>query len=128
MYGMQENGSSGVEAEIIKTPTGFEPRVVRSGFHARVFAAVSRVPEGKVATYGDIAAALGSPRVARQVGFALASLTDEETPWHRIVNSKGELSGPNELRQEEQHLRLRAEGVQFDEQRRIDLNRFRADL
>lgn len=69
-----------------------EERVVKEGFHARVYARVKQVPPGHVTTYGDVAAALGSPRVARHVGWALAALMDDETPWHRVVNAKGRIS------------------------------------
>lgn len=53
----------------------------------------STVPEGSVTTYGDIGAALGSKRVARQVGYALAALPEgQEVPWWRVVAAGGRLS------------------------------------
>lgn len=68
-------------------------RVVGPGFHARVVAVVRRVPRGRVTTYGDVAAALGLARAARQVGFALAALPRDTTvPWHRVLNARGEVS------------------------------------
>ena len=48
-------------------------RVVTPGFHERVFEVVRLVPDGFVTTYGDVATHLGSPRVARHVGWALAA-------------------------------------------------------
>src|SRR5690606_23073622 len=71
-----------------------EPRVVSPGFNARVYAMVRQVPAGFVTTYGQVATLLGSPRVARHVGFALAALsrTDEPVPWHRVINSQGRIS------------------------------------
>lgn len=52
------------------------------------------IPYGKVATYGQIALLCGKPRNARQVGYGLREgLAGEDIPAHRIVNSKGELSG-----------------------------------
>lgn len=105
-----------------------EPRVIGPGFHARVFAMVRRIPRGKVATYGQIAALLGSPRVARQVGWALAAADHAESPvpWHRVVNASGGVS-PRGSGDDghEQRARLAAEGVPFGGNGRIDLKRFR---
>jgi len=105
-----------------------EPRVVGPGFHARVFAVVRRVPAGHVTTYGQVAAALGSARVARQVGFAMAGAchADEYVPWHRVVNAKGAVStrsGGDGA--EDQRELLEAEGVEFSASGRVDLNRYR---
>lgn len=51
---------------------------------------VRRIPPGRVATYGTIAALAGRPRAARQVGFALAALPhDTDVPWHRVVGRRG---------------------------------------
>ncbi len=101
------------------------PRVVQPGFHARVYAVVERVPAGWVTTYGDVATVLGSPRVARHVGWALAALPPEreaEVPWHRVVNAQGRISGRGELgRAVVQERRLEAEGVSLDRAGRIDL-------
>lgn len=99
-----------------------EPRIVGPGFHERVYAVVRRVPQGSVTTYGDVATVLGSPRVARHVGWALASLRDAPTdvPWHRVVNGRGRISHRGDLwRAEDQALRLAAEGVEFDGAGRI---------
>jgi len=72
---------------------------------------VSRVPHGKVASYGDIAYAAGYPGAARQVAWALHG-SDAGVPWHRIVGSGGAilLTGEHGF---EQRLRLQAEGVSF---------------
>ncbi len=106
-----------------------EARVVTGGFHQRVYDVVRSVPAGSVTTYGDVAAALGSPRVARHVGWALAALRDGDVPWHRVINSKGRISlrgatGRGEL----QRARLEAEGVEFSPTGRVDLRRFRWHL
>jgi methylated-DNA-protein-cysteine methyltransferase related protein len=99
--------------------------VVSPGFHARVFAVVRRVPAGRVATYGQIAAQLGSPSVARHVGFALAAVGNAEAPvpWHRIVNAQGRISARGDSAREQRAL-LEAEGVRFDARDRIDLSRY----
>ena len=52
------------------------------------------IPEGKVATYGQIALLCGAPRNSRQVGYGLKhNLAGSDVPAYRVVNSKGELSG-----------------------------------
>jgi methylated-DNA-protein-cysteine methyltransferase-like protein len=74
----------------------------------KVLATVRRIPKGKVATYGDVAAASGHPGAARQVVWALR--TGKGVPWHRVIGAHGKvlLSGENGF---EQRLRLRSEGV-----------------
>lgn len=66
---------------------------MKSNFYQKVYQQVSRVPKGRVATYGQIAALVGSPRAARQVGWALHLLPpDSKLPWQRIINKKGRIS------------------------------------
>ena len=50
-------------------------RIVGEGFHEQVYAVVAAIPRGRVATYGDVAGALGSRSVARQVGFDVVAFT-----------------------------------------------------
>ena len=110
---------------------GGERRVVGPGFHERVFELVRKVPAGHVATYGQIATLLGSPRVARHVGFAMAGAGNsaEPVPWHRIINAKGTISHRGDFgRAQEQRDRLESEGVQFDDRDRVDLRRYRWDF
>jgi methylated-DNA-protein-cysteine methyltransferase-like protein len=65
-----------------------------SDFVDRVYEVVARIPKGRVTTYGRIARALGSPRSARMVGWALhASPAELNLPAHRVVNRNGVLSG-----------------------------------
>jgi methylated-DNA-protein-cysteine methyltransferase-like protein len=102
-----------------------DERVVSSGFHARVYARVREIPAGRVSTYGAVASALGSPRVARHVGWALAGLRDDDVPWHRVLNAKGTISARGDVgRATLQRALLEAEGVTFDRDR-VDLGRFR---
>ena len=62
-------------------------------FFKSVYATVRMIPKGKVATYGDIAAAIGSPRAAQAVGWALhVNPEPVATPCHRVVNRFGRLS------------------------------------
>ena len=60
----------------------------------RIYEAVKKIPAGKVATYGQVAAMAGNPKMSRAVGNALHKNPDPENiPCFRVVNSKGELSG-----------------------------------
>lgn len=60
----------------------------------RIYEAVKRIPRGKVATYGKVAAMAGNPKMSRAVGNALHKNPDGESiPCYRVVNSKGELAG-----------------------------------
>jgi methylated-DNA-protein-cysteine methyltransferase related protein len=91
--------------------------------YARIYATVARVPAGRVATYGQIAAFAGLPGRARQVGYALHALPPgSPVPWQRIVNARGEISLPGASAARQRAL-LHAEGVAFDESGRIDLRR-----
>ncbi len=99
-------------------PVTGEPRVVTTGFRKRVYAKVKQVKAGEVTTYGDVAGALGSRRVARQVGFALSALPkalSQMVPWQRVINSNGRISIKGEFnRAEQQRALLMHEGIGFD--------------
>lgn len=86
---------------------------------------VRSVPEGRVTSYGAVAALVGSPRAARGVGAALNALpNDSDVPWWRVVNRNGETTIPAELgRRALQRTLLAAEGVAFLPSGRIDLER-----
>ena len=63
-------------------------------FAAAVYAIVARIPHGRVTTYGRIAQAIGEPRAAREVGWALMNVPAEsDLPCHRVVNREGRLTG-----------------------------------
>ena len=89
-----------------------------------VYRVVCRIPAGQVATYGQVAALSGMPGAARQVGWALSALTEEDdVPWHRVINARGEISprgGPEIV--DLQRALLESEGVEFDPRGRIDLD------
>jgi len=70
------------------------------------------IPKGKVATYGQIAAAAGYPRLHRAVARFLRRDPLHRLPWHRILGAGGEIKLPFEAGAE-QRLRLRMEGVAF---------------
>lgn len=96
-----------------------------SGFFRRVYGIVRRIPSGRVATYGQVAALAGTPRGARAVGWALRALDERaaaSVPWHRVVNAAGAISPRPGLSPEIQRQRLRAEGVRF-RKGHVDLGR-----
>src|ERR687891_735380 len=79
-------------------------------FKRRVLRAVRRIPSGRVATYGDIAALAGSPRAARAVGTAMRECRDPRIPCHRVIAAGGGLGGYGGNLQIKREL-LRAEGI-----------------
>jgi methylated-DNA-protein-cysteine methyltransferase-like protein len=86
-------------------------------FYISVYNLVRQIPRGQVASYGQIASLAGTPRAARQVGFALRSLGlgEHDVPWWRVVNKEGYLSINHNQGGEEkevQRLNLEAEGVE----------------
>ena len=90
--------------------------------YTRIYAAVRRIPKGKVNTYGGVAKRVPGA-TARIVGYAMAALpADSGVPWQRVVNHKGEISrrksGLPDLRQRRL---LEAEGVRFSLRGHIDL-------
>ena len=92
----------------------------------KIYAVVRRIPRGRVATYGQVAELAGLAGHARQVGYALHAHDGSPLPWHRVINSRGEVSprtagDSHELQRE----LLMAEGVVFDRHSRIDLKEYR---
>lgn len=79
----------------------------------RIYEAVKRIPKGKVASYSQVAAMAGNPRMCRAVGNALHHNPDPENiPCYRVVNAKGELSGAFAFGgADEQERRLAADGI-----------------
>lgn len=73
----------------------------------KIYDVIRTIPEGKVATYGQVAELAGNRRWARVVGYALHALTSEnDVPWHRVVTKEGRpFPGADE--------RLEAEGVEL---------------
>jgi methylated-DNA-protein-cysteine methyltransferase-like protein len=88
----------------------------------RIWKVVSRIPRGRVSTYGRIAALAGRPGHARLVGYALHGLPPgNDIPWHRVINARGEISFPPGSRSwREQRRLLVEEGIAFL-RNRVDL-------
>jgi len=62
-------------------------------FFARVLSVVRRIPPGRVATYGDVAAMAGQPRAARAVGNIMRDCRRPDVPCHRVIAAGGRLGG-----------------------------------
>lgn len=91
-------------------------------FFEQIYALVRAVPEGRVVSYGQIAAMLGRPRVARMVGWAMRC-SPNDVPWQRVVMADGTVAGGDfaELRR----AMLREEGVTFLRDGRVDMENCR---
>ena len=99
-----------------------DPVEQTEGFYARVYALVGQIPPGRVVSYGQIAWALGAPRMARQVGWAMRCCPDE-LPWQRVIREDGTIAGGAyaPLRR----AMLEAEGVPFTQDGRVAIDRCR---
>ena len=101
--------------------------IMNQNFFERVYEFVKKVPYGKVTTYGDVARAIGAPRCARQVGWALHCNPQQGViPCHRVVFADGSLTsgfafGGIEI----QKAMLVAEGVEVSNDFKINLKKFR---
>ena len=99
------------------------------GTYSRIYDVVRQIPPGRVATYGQVAELAGLPGHARQVGYALHALKDEEVPWHRVVNAQGRVSGRSDPGCDGwQRELLEGEGVLFDDGGRVRLDVFGWEL
>ena len=98
-----------------------------SSTYERIYAAVRRIPRGRVATYGQIATMAGVPGQARLVGYAMHALSSSSSvPWQRAINAKGMVSARADSSGGtlSQRILLEREGVAFDARGRISLERF----
>jgi methylated-DNA-protein-cysteine methyltransferase-like protein len=98
----------------------------KSEFVENVFAIVLRIPYGRVTTYGRIARAVGAPRSARMVGWAIHNSPDDVSEnAHRVINRNGELTGgwsfghPSVMR-----ALLEDEGITFVDEYQVDLPKY----
>ena len=94
-------------------------------FTAEVISILKEIPPGRVVTYGQVARLAGSPRAARQVVRILHTMSEKhQLPWHRVVNSKGEIAVPNDESRKLQRMLLESEDVVFLSDGRVDLSVF----
>ena len=97
-------------------------------FTQRVVAVIRSIPAGKVMTYGQIAAAAGSPRGARQVVRILHSMSAaHRLPWHRVVNAEGRIALPDPDAAYTQEMLLARDGVEVGPGGRVDLEIYRLE-
>jgi O-6-methylguanine DNA methyltransferase len=103
------------------------PDGVRSGpgtFSTRVLAIVRRIPPGRVATYGDVAALAGRPRASRAVGNIMRTCGRPDVPCHRVIAAGGRIGGYGG-RETLKRALLAAEGVALTRARVRELDRVR---
>lgn len=92
----------------------------------KIYEVVSNIPEGKVATYGQVALLAGNPRWARVVGYALhVNPAPGVIPCHRVVNREGRTAesfafGGGDA----QRILLENEGIVFEADGRIDFEKY----
>ena len=91
-----------------------------SAFSERVYDCVRRIPKGRIANYGSVAALVGEPCAARGVGYALS-----DVPWWRVVNRRGTVSTSRVSGMAQwQRALLESEGVVFDDAGEASWQRF----
>lgn len=96
-----------------------------SPFTERVLVILRNIPMGKVTTYGAVASLADSPKAARQVVRILHSMSKKHNlPWHRVINSRGQISLKDPECFLEQREMLQKEGIVFREKGDIDLAKF----
>ena len=112
-----------------ETPSIPDPQA----FYAQVWNIVTRIPRGKVASYGQIAKMLRPPTGVDNATFAefgalwvsnAIAASPSEIPWQRVVNSKGEITERDGVEAKRHKLLLEDEGVFFNPRGRIDMKRY----
>ena len=101
-----------------------------SDWYKKIWQQAAMIPEGQIASYGQIAKQAGLPRrAARMIGRALgAAPVEMELPWHRVVNAQGKISIPKGTRRYElQKELLEKEGFKIDENGQLDVTDRRWD-
>jgi methylated-DNA-protein-cysteine methyltransferase-like protein len=91
----------------------------------RIIATIMEIPEGSVATYGQIGKLVGHEKGARQVSWTLRSQSNKyNLPWHRIINSVGKISIQEDFGAMVQQNLLEKEGVIVSPDRQINLEAY----
>ena len=93
--------------------------------HLSIIRVIKKIPVGRVATYGQVARLAGNPAGARQVVWCLhSSSKKQKLPWHRIINTKGQISLPIGKGFTTQKNKLKDEGIEVSDLGRIALKKF----
>jgi len=118
-YGLREfRSSSTVKKETIHMTL----------YQEAVLNVVRSVPVGWVVSYGQVAAYVGTPRAARQAGWAMRSLSGTpDFPWWRVLNNAGRISLQEgwDATPQIQQKHLEYEGVEFTSELKLDIERYR---
>ena len=102
-----------------------EWQVTMQVFTQQIIDVIRAIPQGKVLSYGRVAALSGNPKGARQVARILSAMSEKhDLPWHRVVNASGRISLPRGRGYELQEALLESEGVVLSECGLIDLDRY----
>lgn len=99
------------------------PADKKEDLYEKVHEIVSRIPRGRVTTYGAIASCLGIASGARMVGYALNRSAKTGVPAHRVINRLGQLTGKAHFPDDTMRERLEQEGVTFVEEYTVDINK-----
>ncbi len=91
----------------------------KTQFAKDVYALVSLLPKGRATSYGAIANAIGQPKQARQVGYALHRCP-EGIPAHRVVNRNGVLTGREFFGGDRMAMLLREDGIDVKDNKIVD--------
>ena len=93
---------------------------------ARIYDTIRDIPQGCVASYGQVAEIAGIPRGARQVGWALKNLPrGEDVPWHRVITASGKIAFETGSTQFEEQVKLLAQEDIAVVAGRVDMRRYR---
>lgn len=116
MMGVRKNSKNQRDKKVSKTTVsskhGGDHDEMQPDPATRIWQVVAMIPEGQVASYGQIAKLAGMPGHARLVGRTMSNLPNgSKLPWHRVVNAQLQISNPHNGAL--QARRLRAEGVEF---------------
>lgn len=108
------------------TPANWSGMIeLNEAFFEKLYHQVSKIPAGKVSTYGKIAELAGYPKASREAGIALSRVPEGSTlPCHRVVNRNGTLAPDYVFGSREQQMELLlSEGITFTSDRRINMER-----
>ncbi len=114
--GVRKNSKNQGDTKVSKPAASAEHGAADDGSQldpaARIWQVVAMIPNGRVASYGQVAKLAGMPSHARLVGRTLSNLPKRsKLPWHRVVNAQLQISNPHNP--DLQAKRLRREGVEF---------------
>jgi methylated-DNA-protein-cysteine methyltransferase-like protein len=108
---------------MVHDPTSMGMSAMSNSLYHRIYEVVRHIPQGRVATYGQVALVVGPPVTAQQVGEAMAALRDDHpdppVPWQRVINAQGKVSTGRHQQQ-----LLEQEGIVFNAKGSTDLRRF----